>query len=632
MGQTIQFRRGAFANLPALQEAEPGWCTDTEALYIGGAEGSVAGAVRVGGYEVDALRYLPNTFTQATIEAALTAIGTSSVCTLLLRPGTWVISSNADWSLYTNVTFKIVPGAVISHAAFTVKIPNLEAGLYQVFSGAGAVTLSGVKESYPQWWGAVGDGVTDDTAAFEAAQASMTYGTIQLLGATYLVSRAINLASGWNIKGDSRLSSIIKRTDTTAETLDGVATTTVIYISGTWVGIEDVTIKGVVASIDGITFSNAGANSHVNLNRVDIQYCKTAITESQGFFMSTFNDVNIGSCENGFSFISALGKTSLMFNSCYASSCGQAWDFVNTVYSTLNSCGTDYANGGAILTAITGGVYGDPTTVKGIYNFSVSSVVMNGCGAEGGYGNGVVAAAGSQITINNLTSSSCRSTYHPDYGTYPNYGVGPIQTGTGQSTIIITSPTITDWHNTVVDADHPTKPIASLVAFNYDADVSGATNQRMVTVFGGGSGGFAGMGAYWKNCVAFDDMASLTHGAYKRITVPVVVTGTGTKLLIPITVQGSLNMKHYIKITGLDGVYNAGVPLSFQGECSFVSLDAGPINFTTWNLSNITTIAADAGATGVEVTISAARTDPLIMLEILSELPSLIDIDSITIS
>ena len=175
MGDTILLRRGTLANLPALQEGEPGWCTDTETLYIGGAEGSVAGAVRVGGFELDALNYSPNTFTQATIEAALTAIGTSNKVTLLLRPGTWIISSDADWSAYTNVTFKIVPGAVISHGTFTVNIPNLVSERNsQVFSGTGLITFSGVVGTiYPQWFGAKVDGVTDDASAINKAFAAL---------------------------------------------------------------------------------------------------------------------------------------------------------------------------------------------------------------------------------------------------------------------------------------------------------------------------------------------------------------------------------------------------------------------------------------------------------------------------
>uniref|UniRef100_A0A6M3K498 Putative pectate lyase n=1 Tax=viral metagenome TaxID=1070528 RepID=A0A6M3K498_9ZZZZ len=74
-------------------------------------------------YEIDALKYGSGTsFTQATIQSALTAIGTSNKVTLLIRPGTWPIISNADWSAYTNVTFKIVPGAVFS-GAFAITFP-----------------------------------------------------------------------------------------------------------------------------------------------------------------------------------------------------------------------------------------------------------------------------------------------------------------------------------------------------------------------------------------------------------------------------------------------------------------------------------------------------------------------------
>jgi len=46
---------------------------------------------------------------------------------------------------------------------------KIDAGLFQIFSGPGGAPtfVAGVSSwLYPQWWGAVGDGVTDDTAAF----------------------------------------------------------------------------------------------------------------------------------------------------------------------------------------------------------------------------------------------------------------------------------------------------------------------------------------------------------------------------------------------------------------------------------------------------------------------------------
>lgn len=75
-------------------------------------------------YEVDALNdYGGGTsYTRVTVDTALAAIGTSSGATLLLRPGTWVIDAPADWSAYTNVTFKFAPGCVLS-GAFPITFP-----------------------------------------------------------------------------------------------------------------------------------------------------------------------------------------------------------------------------------------------------------------------------------------------------------------------------------------------------------------------------------------------------------------------------------------------------------------------------------------------------------------------------
>ena len=84
---------------------------------------------------VDPTEFVNGPFTQANIIDSLTAIGTSNKATLLLRPVTWVISSNANWSAYTNVTFKIVPGAVFS-GAFTITFPASTTAYPEWFSDA----------------------------------------------------------------------------------------------------------------------------------------------------------------------------------------------------------------------------------------------------------------------------------------------------------------------------------------------------------------------------------------------------------------------------------------------------------------------------------------------------------------
>jgi len=142
------------------------------------------------GYEIDALITYGGgvNYTQATIQAALTAIGTTNKVTLLLRPGTWVISSNADWSAYTNVTFKIVSGAQLS-GAFTITFPisaELDVGRYQIF--ASNVTVVGLRTVKPEWFGVTGDGTTDDTTAMNRAISAVTSGgVIDARSATYVL-------------------------------------------------------------------------------------------------------------------------------------------------------------------------------------------------------------------------------------------------------------------------------------------------------------------------------------------------------------------------------------------------------------------------------------------------------------
>jgi hypothetical protein len=86
----------------------------------------------MGAYEVDALSVYGGgvNYTQATIEAALNAIGTTNKVTMLLRPGSWAI---------------ITPLAIPTNE--TLSMP---AGSYFTFSGTGAVTFSQATTVYPE--------------------------------------------------------------------------------------------------------------------------------------------------------------------------------------------------------------------------------------------------------------------------------------------------------------------------------------------------------------------------------------------------------------------------------------------------------------------------------------------------
>lgn len=462
-------------------------------------------------------------------------------------------------------------------------------------------------------FGAVGDGVADDTAAIQAAVTASS--GVYFPAGTYLVSSAIEVPNNRVLRGEARQSSIIKRTNTTAQTIDSVASgSPILYLRGTWVDVENMTLTGDVTNTTAIRFSNSGANSHVNFTHLEINFCLHAFVETQGFFMTSFNNINVAQCENCFVFDSANGKTSLAFNNCYASSCGQAYDFVNTVYSVMNACGCDYSN------HPTQGGYGDPASAKGVYNFFICQMVINGCGAEAAYGNGVINATSSELTINNITSYSCRSEFVPDYATYPNYAVGPVQLGLSWNNITASHLYFLDWQNPVVNTSHPTKPVASIIAYNKTSASPGS-----VFIHTGDETIFAGQGDILNDCI-------YPTSTYEKTVRYKTVTGTGTVISIPITAQNSINRKHTIIITGLDGTSNASVPLPFAATASFVSLNSGPINISTTGLLNVSSVAAAGSGSALEFTLSAARTNPLLKIELLSEQYNLIEVDSTTIA
>jgi hypothetical protein len=247
MGETILLRRGTSANLPDLQEGEPGFATDTKKLYIGTDIGTAEGAIEIGGCgEIDALSYLPNTYTQASIEAALTAIGTTNKVTLLLRPGNWVILT-----------------ALAFPANVTVNMP---AGAY--FSGAGAdeITFLGNSILYPEWWGVAAGGV----AATNSAGLANCISCAKITGATVFFSvGTYKLSTYFPIRQDI----VVAIEDFNGITITGAGKAAIIETDAAdgcdvfqFNGVKNVTVKsvGVHSHIGGGATSGSNAFSFTN--------------------------------------------------------------------------------------------------------------------------------------------------------------------------------------------------------------------------------------------------------------------------------------------------------------------------------------------------------------------------------
>ena len=140
-------------------------------------------------YEVDALVSYGSgsSYTKTTLDAALTAIGTSDLTTLLLRPGTWVLDADADYSAYSNVFFKVAPGAQIQPAAgvsLTVYSPEhiLASPRQQIIDATNNSTnpllFTEPGTIYGNWWDEdISDGTTIANDIFTMVNAGMAAGS-----------------------------------------------------------------------------------------------------------------------------------------------------------------------------------------------------------------------------------------------------------------------------------------------------------------------------------------------------------------------------------------------------------------------------------------------------------------------
>ena len=154
---------------------------------------------------------------QHTLKSALSAIG-SSQATLHLSPGNWVIHENLNFP--QNITLRFERGAIFSvDSGVKVSINSeIEAGFYQIFGGPGRVEGNlTARFIYPQWWGAQGDGVTDDYEAIAQAAHAARGKVLFFKHGTYLTSQMIVLPEqifldadpGTSIKAGNSMKAVI---------------------------------------------------------------------------------------------------------------------------------------------------------------------------------------------------------------------------------------------------------------------------------------------------------------------------------------------------------------------------------------------------------------------------------------
>lgn len=133
------------------------------------------------------------------LPSAITCAGSSG--TIVVPPSAGTLAVTGTPTIPAGVKLKVEDGAILSVATSLTIAGPLDAGLYQIFSGAGTVSFTSPgnnAESRPEWWGGKADGSsgypitgTDNLAAFNSALAALpVYGGLPTQGPYTLVSGA----------------------------------------------------------------------------------------------------------------------------------------------------------------------------------------------------------------------------------------------------------------------------------------------------------------------------------------------------------------------------------------------------------------------------------------------------------
>lgn len=160
----------------------------------------------------------------ASLSAAITAIGSAEKTLFITKQ--WNITSSL--TIPANISVVVLKGGFFNiSSGKTLRILGpFHAGIYRAFSGLGTATLSNAEKFIPQWWGAKGDGVTDDSAAIQAAINAGQY-TYFPLG-IYLVKSTLTITNknGFMFIGSGMVQTSIK--------WGGAAGGTILRMRGSW--------------------------------------------------------------------------------------------------------------------------------------------------------------------------------------------------------------------------------------------------------------------------------------------------------------------------------------------------------------------------------------------------------------
>ncbi len=200
-----------------------------------------------GGFAVNDIRYY------GTLANAIAQIPSATSATVYIT-NTQTIAANL--TVPSNISLIVLKGgsfAISTGVTLTFTyLDQLDAGEFQVFTGLGSVV--GLKSVLPQWWGAVGDGVTDCQAGFQKATTCVSVsggGIVAVPNGRYMLRSTVAVADNVMYLGRNRFTCVF-----TAPT-------------GTSIADEIGNFFSIAAGVDGWAFRGLGFDNYSNYPNQD---------------------------------------------------------------------------------------------------------------------------------------------------------------------------------------------------------------------------------------------------------------------------------------------------------------------------------------------------------------------------